>query len=109
MWGLIPRLQDHDLSQRQMLTRLSHLGAPLNTTYASYHSYLPAVHELIHMKETQVVAEQSVPGMPSQKTVLEAWNRSRKVLWKDVSSEQREASQMAGIYYQAQCPLVPIV
>ena len=28
MWGSIPGPQDHDLSQRQMLNRLSHLGAP---------------------------------------------------------------------------------
>lgn len=36
------------------------------------------MHELIHMKETWVVAEQSVPGMPSEKNAVRVQNRSER-------------------------------
>ena len=41
-------------------------------------SHLPTVHELIHMKQTQVVAEKSVPGMLSQKNASRAQNGSKR-------------------------------
>ncbi|VCX42532.1 unnamed protein product [Gulo gulo] len=36
MWDLIPELQDHDLSRKQCLNQLSHLGIPLQFDFLTH-------------------------------------------------------------------------
>ena len=46
MWGSIPGSQDHELSRRQVLNRLSHPGAPTGGDLNTILSIIELVHNM---------------------------------------------------------------
>ena len=78
MWGSIPRLWHHDLSQRQTLNQLSHPGTPTSFSFLFFFFFFKKIL-FIFLTEIETASERGNTSRGSGEE--EAGSQQRSLMW----------------------------